>query len=101
MINVDGGKVDGISWDSNCVCSTCYQDQCHTGCASTGCSPVVKTYVTWTGTDSDSSVMLSAANRYSELSKYSTGTMYDNVAGRYSSYCSNGNCDVPSISIRV
>jgi hypothetical protein len=56
-------------------------------------------YATWTGTDSSNQVMLSAANRYSELQKYSTAKMYDSVADQYSSWCSDGGCDVPSIRL--
>ena len=101
MINMKEGKVNGINWDNNCVCDTCYQNQCHKKCATSGCDPNVKAYVVWTGTDKSNDVCLSAANRYSELAKYSTSQMYNNVEGGVNSYCANGGCDVPSISFRL
>merc|ERR1711998_385289 len=76
MVNIKGGRLDSINFDNNCVCDTCYQHQCHTGFEN---ALELKMFTVWTGTDTDSSVMLSAANRYSELSKYSTTKMYDNM----------------------
>jgi len=54
-------------------------------------------YVVWTGTDDDSTVMLSASNRYSELSKYSTTTMFNNLQTTATTFCDDGACDMPSI----
>jgi len=101
MINIDDGKLKSINWDNNCVCDQCYESQCHTSCSAATCDAAVKVYAVWTGTDSDSTVMLSASNRYSELSKYSTKKMFDNMKATANSYCDNGACDVDTSDVRL
>jgi len=100
MINMNEGKVNQINWDNNCVCDKCISNNCASSCTNGNCKAAVKMYVTWTGTDTDNTVMLSAANRYSELQKYSGSSMYNNAAGMYSSYCEDPHCGVTSDSAR-
>lgn len=100
MINMNVGKVNQINWDSNCVCDHCITNNCASSCTNGSCTAAVKMYVTWTGTDSGNTVMLSAANRYSELQKYSGSSMYNNAANMYSSYCEDPDCGVADQSAR-
>jgi len=94
MISVKNGKLQSINWDKDCVCDICYEKQCREQCPSTGCNPSVKVYTVWTGTDSDNTVMLSAANRYSELNKYSTSKMFGSMSGSTSGYCQDNSCNI-------
>eukprot|EP00656_Telonema_subtile_P055038 TRINITY_DN839_c0_g1_i2.p1 TRINITY_DN839_c0_g1~~TRINITY_DN839_c0_g1_i2.p1 ORF type:complete len:245 (-),score=41.48 TRINITY_DN839_c0_g1_i2:129-863(-) len=115
IVKMDNGKLESIRLDS-CGCNdcidytaeatdicnvdgttTCKSDSvCATSCSGT-CTARVKLYVVWEGQDKDDIVLLSAAERFSELNKYSADSMADSLTSVSNSGCQAqsalGGCD--------
>jgi len=107
IIDIDGGNLKKISLDtcgcSNCIsympdsdsrCSTdasvggCSSGSvCAESCPASGCTGKCKLYVVWHGTDKNDRAMLTSAEKFSELNKYSADSMSNSMTNVANSGC--------------
>merc|ERR1711964_303537 len=71
---------------------------CAQDCAASGCSAKCKLYLVWHGTDKNDRAMLTSAEKFSELNKYSVDSMENSMSGVANSGCQyksafGGGCD--------